>query len=421
MKLDVVMPVYNQSRFTAEILGYIRGCPVLPNRIIIINNASTDDTGAILRRFRDLPLLVLEQPENIGVNASWNLGLHVSDAEVVAVLNNDLIIGKNFFKLIADTFKNPKIGYAVPMTVNDQKAPLNNHTSTTRLAPLGNREGWAFSIRRMIFLKAGPIPSSLFTFFGDDYLFKAVQDQKFQAVKMVDNLIYHYLSQTLYTTTLGAEKLPDDSDGWRKFMDPTARVEAKQQPALPQNKKSAKEAWESLPMAVDMACYAPWYQEIIKKICAARGLKKRVRVVECGSRFGCSARIMLDAFPDGQNFKLVCIDPELKPHLSEIVDNVRVEYWDHECEACAKEFKDGTIDVLHIDTDPHEYEQTKKQLDLYAAKVRKGGCVILHDATPKFGVDKLVKELETDTNWTVERAEPHPNCPISAPAVAWKV
>lgn len=68
-----------------------------------------------------------------------------------------------------------------------------------------------------------------------------------------------------------------------------------------------------------------------------------------------------------------------KKHSYEIVNN----------------FKDESIDLLHIDG-LHDYINIKRDWDLYYPKVRKGGIIILHDTFSQHeGPPKLIKELES--------------------------
>jgi len=178
--------------------------------------------------------------------------------------------------------------------------------------------------------------------------------------------------------------------------------------------------YKDLPMAVDIVHYAPFYQNIVKKICERKGLKKRVTVMELGVRYACSSRIILEAFPKDQNFRLYLVDPVTNAYLEEIVDRVRVEYWKGFAEDFVDNVKDNSLDIIHVDMDPHGYDQTKNVFNLYKNKLRASGAFIFHDAGPHFGVEQAVKDIEALDGWLVEWCAPHSESPISKPAVAWK-
>jgi len=440
--LDVVIPVCGQSRYTKEILGYMTEQTVMPRKIIVIDNASDDDTPQICLEYaRKLPLSYVRNETNIGVNASWNQGLSMSDAVLVSVLNNDLILPKFFFRKIQEVFQRfPECGMAVPRSL--QVAPSepreipDNADNTVRELPI--RQGWAFTMRRKIFEEAGPIPDVYSrTFFGDDYLFMCAREQGYTWIEMMDVPVHHYLSRTLYSSG-GANDCGSDEKGYREFM-------AKRTP----NKRTAKEAtktykkpststasevfdenvkkrkakvrhWTEVPMHIDMSPYAAWYQTIVQEVLMKVPPGKRQTLVEIGTRYGCSARIIIDAIPETENVKFIMIDMIRTGAAEELVDGARVEFWEGDGNSYAKDFEDGSIDLLHIDADPHAYEQTKELFNNWKSKVRVGGVVVFHDCTPFFGVHKFVTEdLARERGaWRIEFAPAASESPISAPARA---
>src|SRR5258708_12656196 len=65
------------------------------------------------------------------------------------------------------------------------------------------------------------------------------------------------------------------------------------------------------------------------------------------------------------------------------------------------------IDFLHIDTDPHPEEQTRRWFDLYAAKCR---AIALHDTHhPDFGVGAAVRSFLPTGGWCVSQYSLHPS------------
>ncbi|WP_076345993.1 hypothetical protein [Paludisphaera borealis] len=58
-----------------------------------------------------------------------------------------------------------------------------------------------------------------------------------------------------------------------------------------------------------------------------------------------------------------------------------------------------SIDLLHVDTDPHTEEQTLRWFDLYASRC---GVIALHDAHhPAFGVGRAVRAFVARGGWAV--------------------
>lgn len=201
MEIDVIMPVCGQRKFTEQILRQITENTVKPRAIYLIDNAN--ELSDLVQIFaRHLKIVYLPQEQNIGVNCSWNIGIQMSKSPILSILNNDLDISKYFFEYIKYAFQlDEKAGIVCPTTIEEPlkgreiKPPKPKFVLTT--PDRKRREGWAFSIKRDLAMKAWPIPKWLFTFFGDDYLFQAVRRLGFKVLWINNNLIHHYKNQTL--------------------------------------------------------------------------------------------------------------------------------------------------------------------------------------------------------------------------------
>jgi len=184
---SIIIPVISDRYLNGILNNLYNGC-LLPKETIIIDN-NNQCCKDICKRY---PVSYFPQEKNLGVNASWNLGVSLAKTNLVAILNDDLIVPKSFLSLVVQTFKiKSDAGIVVPQTikfikqVNKQiihKEPI--------LQPLTRREGWAFTITKRAYK---PIPSELFTFYGDDWLFKHMLAAGFKGYKITNCLIYHYI------------------------------------------------------------------------------------------------------------------------------------------------------------------------------------------------------------------------------------
>lgn len=179
--------------------------------------------------------------------------------------------------------------------------------------------------------------------------------------------------------------------------------------------------WTQVPMAVDMACYADFYKKAVLQALQACAPDEKPVLVELGVRCGCSSRIILDALgPREAVFHL--IDPVEWAEARELGSDPRVKFWKNLAEDVVGKFDDSSITFLHVDCDPHGYDQTKRIFDLYEPKITRQGIVVFHDCTPQFGVHEFVtKHLCGKSDWHVVLCPPHSDCPVSAPAKARRV
>ncbi len=66
-----VIPAYNEAQFIEEVIA---GIPAGVQHVIVVNDASTDDTEEVLRRIADPRLIVIDHPQNQGVGGAMASG-----------------------------------------------------------------------------------------------------------------------------------------------------------------------------------------------------------------------------------------------------------------------------------------------------------------------------------------------------------
>lgn len=86
--VSVVIPTYNRARLVAAAIDSVLRQTYRDFEIIVVDDASTDDTERQLRRFGD-SIVYLKQERNAGVNASRNLGVRHARGKYIALLDND--------------------------------------------------------------------------------------------------------------------------------------------------------------------------------------------------------------------------------------------------------------------------------------------------------------------------------------------
>ncbi|MFA0731420.1 MAG: hypothetical protein LKKZDAJK_001192 [Candidatus Fervidibacter sp.] len=98
--LSVIIVTYNAAPFVADCLQSLRrACLRLRQvtgqtaEIIVVDNASCDETVAIVRRFSDVTLLVNE--DNDGFAAGIHRGAHIASGKWLLVLNPDCMLDEN--------------------------------------------------------------------------------------------------------------------------------------------------------------------------------------------------------------------------------------------------------------------------------------------------------------------------------------
>jgi len=221
--LSIVMPVMDQIDFTRDCLQSLRENTVIPNEIIILDNGTESSSKCLVEEFRDLNILYVDNHINIGVNASWNLGLIYTNKPYILFLNNDTLLNKFFIKKILYVMQNiPSAGICIPVREHTKpRVELINKDDDPITVDAIDIEGWAFTIRRSILDTIGPIPPSFKTYMGDTRFFEGSKVLGYKNLQMTNCTVWHHGSLTvnkLYGNTVRAEHRSENMT-WRQNKD----------------------------------------------------------------------------------------------------------------------------------------------------------------------------------------------------------
>ena len=113
----VIIVNWNGVTDTLEVLRQLAGVSGPPLRIIVVDNGSTDDSVAILRRQAPQVELV-ETGENLGFAGGNLAGLRhafaTPDFGWVLLLNNDVAVDRDFLPPLLEACRDPQVGASAP-------------------------------------------------------------------------------------------------------------------------------------------------------------------------------------------------------------------------------------------------------------------------------------------------------------------
>lgn len=118
-KISVIIVNYNVQYFLELCLhSVLRACEGFDAEIIVVDNNSSDDSCALVRRIFPSVLLI-ENKENTGFSRANNQGLAQATGEYVLFLNPDTVMPEDFFrKTIAYMEAHPKAGALGPRLID---------------------------------------------------------------------------------------------------------------------------------------------------------------------------------------------------------------------------------------------------------------------------------------------------------------
>ena len=119
LSCDIVIPVYDQARYTQACVESIFAHTLIPFRLIIVDDASkerqTTDYLEDLKRHESARVLVLRLEKNQGYVGAVNHGLEKTSAQFVVVMNNDTLVYPGWLtEMICVAQKDPAIGLVNP-------------------------------------------------------------------------------------------------------------------------------------------------------------------------------------------------------------------------------------------------------------------------------------------------------------------
>ncbi len=104
-RLSIGLPVYNGEKYLAESLDALLGQSYEDFELIISDNASTDDTAGICRRFemQDSRIRYVRQPRNIGAAPNHNFLFRQSRGELFKWVSADDLYARDLLQRCIDT------------------------------------------------------------------------------------------------------------------------------------------------------------------------------------------------------------------------------------------------------------------------------------------------------------------------------
>jgi glycosyltransferase involved in cell wall biosynthesis len=181
-KFSVIIPTYNHAHFLVGAIESVLNQTCQDFEIIVVDDASSDDTSQVISRFNDPRLHYLVHPHNMGLSATRNTGIKAATGNLIAFLDADDWFHPEKLELHADYLqRNPDVG----VTYN-ARYELNHSSKTIRAiwrppAKVGLSDfvlGFPFApsdivVRKECAFKAGLLDER-YMFYGEDLYFNCM-------------------------------------------------------------------------------------------------------------------------------------------------------------------------------------------------------------------------------------------------------
>ncbi len=91
-RVTVVIPTFNRARFLPVAVDSVLAQTYGDFRLLIADNASTDETAEIVARYDDPRIDYVRRPENVGITANHNLALRDVASEYCLIVPDDDVL-----------------------------------------------------------------------------------------------------------------------------------------------------------------------------------------------------------------------------------------------------------------------------------------------------------------------------------------
>jgi teichuronic acid biosynthesis glycosyltransferase TuaG len=135
-KISIIMPNFNKGKYLAESVRSVLRQSFQELELIVIDDASTDDSVEIVKRFQsyDARVKLIRQQTNRGVGTALNVGVRSSEGHVICFLRSDDILSPRHIEIqLTNLARHPKsVMYSDPIRIEENAIELNQEIERSK-------------------------------------------------------------------------------------------------------------------------------------------------------------------------------------------------------------------------------------------------------------------------------------------------
>ena len=139
--ISIIIPNWNGAHHLPECLDSLLRQTYPRIEIIVVDNASTDNSLSLLETYPGVK--VLPQEKNLGFTGACNIGFHTAEGDILVLLNNDTAVDTAWINVIVTAFEcYPDVGLvASKMLLYDRRNIFHTAGDYVTLDGLAHNRG----------------------------------------------------------------------------------------------------------------------------------------------------------------------------------------------------------------------------------------------------------------------------------------
>ncbi len=200
-KYSITFACYNSVEYTKKCIESMINCNTPLDRLVVVDNKSSDGTVDYLKTL-SLGGLILNQ-ENLGCGVAWNQGILHLQSDWTFIMNNDVIVSKDWVNQLIHTAEKNSIKVICPALIEGQ---LNydfqqfSNTASKKMKDvlrINTQHAVCLAVHRSVWMDIGyfqPVPKLLG--FEDTLFFNELKKAKIKTAITGASWLHHFGSIT---------------------------------------------------------------------------------------------------------------------------------------------------------------------------------------------------------------------------------
>ena len=212
--VSVLCTVYNAEPFLGQTILSVLSQTFQQWEMIIVDDASTDQSKMIARSFDDPRIKVIELPTNVGRTMALNTGLQFCKGEFIAILDADDVAGsKRLIRQVEFLNAHPDYGVVASWStvIDEAGTEIGRHQPLLNAAELYQYLGWCDPLVHSSFMWRNQTLESIGGYGGpsgveDHYALIEISQTALIGIVPEDLVCYRHVKSSLSHSTIGTQR-----------------------------------------------------------------------------------------------------------------------------------------------------------------------------------------------------------------------